>query len=181
MQNIEFKAEIRDIAAARRQCALVGAVPAGRFRQSDLYFRVPEGRLKRRESRNDAGAVTVEWIFYRRPDTAASRIAQYTILTDEQARVRFGEGTLTAWKRVVKTRELWMVGNVRVHLDEVEGLGQGIEFEAVVSPRHDLAECRMMVQHLREQFAPIMGEAIAGSYESLAAELPPEDQRQAWP
>jgi hypothetical protein len=39
----------------------------------------------------------------------------------------------------------------------------------------------MMVQHLREQFAPIMGEAIAGSYESLTAELPPEDQRQAWP
>ncbi len=181
MQNVEYKAEVRDLAAARRQCALVGAVPAGRFEQSDLYFRVPEGRLKRRESRNEAGTVTVEWIFYRRPDTAASRVAQYTILTDEQARVRFGEGTLTPWKRVRKTRELWMVGNVRVHLDEVEGLGSCIEFEAVVSPRHDLAECRMMLAHLREQFAPIMAEAIAGSYESLAPELPAEDERQAWP
>jgi adenylate cyclase class IV len=173
MQNVEFKAEIRDLEAARRQCGLVGATRCGAFVQIDTYFRVPEGRLKRRESPGRPP----EWIFYRRSDAPSARVAQYTLLTDEQARVRFGEGTLAPWKVVRKTRELWMVGNVRVHLDQVEDLGLAIEFEAVLSPRHDLAECRAMIQHLRDEFAPIMGEAIAGSYESLVPELP-EDQRE---
>lgn len=172
MQNVEFKAEIRDLEAARRQCALVGAAPAGSMVQIDTYFRVADGRLKRRESPGRP----VEWIFYRRPDGPIARLAHYTILTDEQARVRFGEGTLVPWKVVRKTRELWMVGNVRVHLDQVEDLGLFIEFEAVVSSRHDVAECRMMVQHLREQYAPIMGEAIGGSYESLTSELPDSER-----
>lgn len=177
MQNVEFKAEIRDLTAARRQCSLVGATFAGSFVQIDTYFRLAEGRLKRRETPGRAA----EWIFYRRPDGPVARLAHYTILTDEQARVRFGEGTLVPWKVVRKTRELWMVDNCRVHLDSVEDLGLFIEFEAVVSPRHDLGECRMMVQHLREQFAPIMGEAIGGSYESLSPELPEPERAARFP
>ncbi len=177
MQNVEFKAEIRDLEAARRQCGLVGADRVGTLVQIDTYFRVTEGRLKRRESPGHP----VEWIFYRRPDGPVARLAQYTILNEEQARVRYGEGTLVPWKVVRKTRELWMVGNVRVHLDQVEDLGLFVEFEAVVSSRHDLAECRMMVQHLREQFAPIMGEAIAGSYESLVSELPDDERDRRFP
>lgn len=177
MQNVEFKAEIRDMEAARRQCGLVGAVHAGNLVQIDTYFRVPDGRLKRRETPGRA----IEWIFYRRADGPVARLAHYTILTDEQARVRFGEGTLAPWKVVRKCRELWMVGNVRVHLDQVEDLGLFIEFEAVVSSRHDIAECRMMVQHLRDQFAPIMGEAIGGSYESLVAELPESERTTRMP
>lgn len=177
MQNVEFKAEIRDLEAARRQCGLVGAVLDGTLVQIDTYFRLADGRLKRRES---PGRPT-EWIYYRRPDGPTPRLAQYTILNDAQARVRYGEGTLAPWKVVRKTRELWLVGNVRIHLDQVEDLGLFIEFEAVVSSRHDLAECRMMVQHLREQFAPIMGESIGGSYESLAPELPEADREQRLP
>lgn len=177
MQNVEFKAEIRNLEAARRQCGLVGAEYRGSFVQIDTYFRIADGRLKRRETPGRP----VEWIFYRRPDGPVARLAQYTFLTDEQARVRFGEGTLIPWKVVRKTRELWMVGNVRVHLDQVEDLGLYVEFEAVVSARHDLAECRAMVQHLREEFAPIMGEALGGSYESLVPELSDAEREPRFP
>ncbi|MDZ4756032.1 MAG: CYTH domain-containing protein [Phycisphaerae bacterium] len=179
MQNVEFKAEIRDLEVARRQCALIGARRAGRVAQIDMYFRIAEGRLKRRESTelllNEHPAErplgSVEWIFYQRPDSLLARISQYTIFTDAQARVRYGTATLIPWKVVRKSRELWLVDNVRIHLDDVDQLGLFIEFEAVVSARHDVVECRMMVAHLREQFAPILGEPISGSYETLAPEL----------
>ncbi len=177
MQNVEWKAEIRDLEAARRQCGLVGASQVGSFVQIDTYFRLTDGRLKRRETPGRP----IEWIFYRRPDSLAARVSQYTLLSDQQARVRYGEGTLVPWKIVRKTRELWVIDNVRIHLDDVESLGLFIEFEAVVSARHDLAECRMMLAHLRDQFAPILGEAIGGSYESLSPDLPEVDRAPRWP
>lgn len=167
MQNVEFKAEIRDIDAARRACAERGARSAGACAQVDTYVRVPAGRLKRRETPGRAA----EWILYHRPDTAADRLSRYTILSDEQARVRFGQGTLTPWKVVRKVRELWLLGNVRIHFDAVEGLGSYLEIEAVVTPRHDVAECRAQVAALRAALALALGDAIAGSYESMSAEV----------
>jgi adenylate cyclase class IV len=177
MRNVEFKSELRDLEAARQQCRQIGALHEATLRQTDTYVRMAEGRLKRRET---VGAPT-EWIYYRRPDGAQARVAEYTILSDEQARIRFGVGTLTPWKVVRKTRELWALGSVRIHLDRIEGVGTFIEFEAVISPRHDVAESRTMVQHLREEFAPILGEALAGSYEALVAELPEPDRAPPLP
>jgi adenylate cyclase class 2 len=175
MQNVEFKAEVRNLEAARRQCSLAGAVKSGTFAQIDTYFRVADGRLKRRETPGKPA----EWIFYQRPDTVAARTSRYTLLSDEQARVRYGSGTLIPWKVVRKTRELWLLDNVRIHLDQVEDVGTFIEFEAVVSARHDLNECRTMVLHLREQFEPILGEPVSGSYEALVQEVrEPERERR---
>ena len=93
MRNVEFKAEIRDLEAARLTCEVVGAVRAGTLVQVDTYFRTPDGRLKRRETEGQPP----EWIFYQRPDQLGPRVSRYTLLTDGQARVRFGSGTLQAW------------------------------------------------------------------------------------
>ena len=177
MQNVEFKAEIRNVEAARRQCALVGAVSRGSVAQIDTYFRVADGRLKRRESPGGAP----EWIWYQRPDMVTARVSRYTILNDEQARVRFGAGTLIPWKEVRKVRELWMFDNARIHIDHVEDVGTFIEFEAVVSPRHDLTECRSTLVRLREQFEPILGEPVSGSYEAMVSELLDSERRPRLP
>ncbi|MDZ4831050.1 MAG: class IV adenylate cyclase [Phycisphaerae bacterium] len=178
---MEFKAEVRDLAAARRQCALTGAVAHGSFRQVDTYVRVALGRLKRRESRGVGGGAAPEWISYERPNSPASRVSRYTILSDAEARLRFGAGTLLPWKVVRKTRELWLLKNVRIHLDEVEEVGTFIEFEAVVSACHDLADCNRAVTHLREQFEPILGESVATSYEAMVDELTVTDQQARLP
>jgi len=165
MQNVEFKSELRDLSAARTQCRVLGAALIGRIRQSDTYFRLPDGRLKRRESPGEP----VEWIFYHRENRSRPRLSSFTILSDAQATLRWGTHGLKPWLVVSKWRELWMKENVRIHLDEVDGLGTFIEFEALVSGNHDAKECRMMVQHLRETFAPILGEAVGTSYSDLAA------------
>jgi adenylate cyclase class IV len=169
MQNVEFKAELRHAAAARRQCEQLGAKEIGTLRQTDTYYRLTDGRLKRREAPGEP----VEWIFYHRPDAIDPALCRYTILSEEQASRRWGTHALKPWLTVVKTRELWLLDNVRIHLDEVDELGTFIEFEAMVSPKNDAVACERQVMKLREIFAPVLGEPISVGYCDLAEQLDP--------
>jgi len=167
MQNIEFKAELRDSAAARRQCKVFGAHHIGNLRQTDTYYKLTDGRLKKREAPGEP----IEWIYYHRHDSVRPRMSNYSILTDEQARRRWGTKTLRKWLTVLKTRELWMIDNMRIHIDDVDQLGNFIEFEALVSKNRDVKECHLAVNHLRELFGPVMGEPVAPSYCDLMAQI----------
>jgi adenylate cyclase class IV len=166
MQNIEYKAELRDLDAARVQCRQIGAELIGTLRQTDQYYRLTDGRLKRREAPDEP----IEWIFYHRRDATRPRMCNYSILSDEQAKRRWGTQSLRPWLVVAKTRELWMVENVRIHLDQVDEIGRFIEFEAMVSERHDVKECHLAIDHLRGTFAPILGEPISVGYSDLMAQ-----------
>ncbi len=139
MQNIELKARYEEFDFARQCIQQLG----GRFRriltQKDIYFDCERGRLKLRlNSDEDAG----ELIFYQRDDHPGPRESQYQIyLAPEPARL---EAMLRAAYNVrtivEKTRELYTIDNVRVHLDTVVGLGSFIEFEAVMTPERDYQE-----------------------------------------
>ncbi len=163
MQNVEFKAELRNLDAARRQCQLLGAEPVGAFKQEDTYYKLADCRLKRRESPGE----DAQWIFYHRPNRIAPRTSTFTILTESQARRRWGTHSLRQWLKVSKTRELWMAGDVRIHLDQVENLGTFIEFEARVSRRCDARQCHQAIATLRQEFAPVLGEPVSASYSDL--------------
>ena len=63
MQNVEYKAELRDPSLARTIAATIGAIKVDTLRQTDTYFRVPDAKLKKRET---LGHPT-EWVFYNRP------------------------------------------------------------------------------------------------------------------
>ncbi len=171
MQNIEFKAELRDLEAARYQCDVLGAQYIGRLRQTDTYYKVVDGRLKRREAPGEP----TEWIYYHRPDRVNPKMCNYSILTEDQAQRRWGTKRLRAWLTVAKRRELWMVEEVRIHLDDVDRLGRFIEFEAVVSREFDVQACHRAVEELRRIFAMTMGEPVAPSYSDLMAQLLAEE------
>lgn len=166
MHNIEFKAELRDPEAARRQCALLGGQRIGTVRQTDTYFRLHDGRLKRREAPGEP----VEWIFYQRRDIVRPRMSNYFILTDRQAKRRWGTQNLRAWVQVTKNRELWMLEHVRIHIDEVDGLGTFIEFEAMVSKDFDTRTAHETINTLRQVFGPTLGEPLGPSYSDLMAQ-----------
>jgi adenylate cyclase, class 2 len=160
MRNIEFKAELRNIDAAREQCRSLAAQFIGIFEQTDTYYRLTDGRLKRRMTNNEPP----KWIFYHRPDRIQPRMSSYSILTDEQARRRWGVGQLHEWLTVKKSRELWLLRNVRIHLDQVEQLGTFLELEAIVSDGHSIRDCQDAISGLRDHFGPILGEPVAVSY-----------------
>ncbi len=165
MQNIEFKAELRDADLARTILRSLGASQPTTLEQTDTYYRVPQGRLKRRETTGHPPEV----IFYVRATDPRPRASRFTIYTEEQARERFGLRPMTPWVVVRKTRQVFMLEGVRVHLDRVVGLGEFVEFEALVLRGRDEGACRDRVARLREALAPALGEAVGAGYADLMA------------
>ena len=95
----------------------------------DTYFRTRAGRLKLRESSLSGG----ELIPYLRPDAGGARRSDYRVIpVDDPPGVKALLTELLGVHRVVvKQREIFLAGNVRIHLDRVEGLGTFLELEAV--------------------------------------------------
>ncbi|MHC4949202.1 MAG: class IV adenylate cyclase [Planctomycetota bacterium] len=173
MQSIDFKAELRDIDAARAQCRALDGRRLGVLRQTDTYYRMIDGRLKQRRATGER----TEWIYYHRPDRVTPRMCNYTVLTDPQARRRWGTRSLTPWLVVRKLREVWMTGQVRIHLDEVDDVGRFLEIEAPVTRSLDVRACHRVIDDLREAFAPALGEAIAVSYADLMEQVVEQRRR----
>ena len=175
MQNIEYKAELKDLPLARSIIRALGARPIATLEQTDTYYRLPappsrskrpsacEARLKKREI---AGGPT-EWISYERENSSGAKVSHFKIYSEQEAAERFGPGPHEVRLVVRKTRELYMLGHIRIHLDRVEGLGLFLEFEAMVSPRQSQARCRESVAELRRALSPALGEAIGVGYADL--------------
>lgn len=167
MQNVECKAELQDLPLARTIAASIGALTVETLVQTDTYYRVPDAKLKKRET---VGHPT-EWVFYNRPQRSKPKLSTFTLYPERMAHERFGSQPLPVWVVVKKTRELWTYDGVRIHLDTVEGLGTFIEFEALVCPERSMTKAHEVVEFLRKSFGPAMGEPIACGYaELLAAE-----------
>jgi adenylate cyclase, class 2 len=166
MQNVEFKAELRDPDLARTilgSGALKNVLWIESLEQTDTYFRVPDGRLKKRET---VGYPT-EYIFYNRTNRSRPKLSNFVLYSEQSALERFGTTPLPIWLVVKKTRDLWLYQGVRIHLDRVESLGSFIEFEALVSPERNLAKCHEFMDELRRAFGPSLGEPIASGYSDL--------------
>ena len=133
MRNIEIKARLKNISESMNVAArLAGAQPHARLRQVDTYFKAPNGRLKLREEQGE-GAKNV-LIFYRRPDQTGPKRSDYEMVaTDSPATLKRALSEAMGVRIVVvKQRMVFLYENVRIHLDEVEGLGAFLEFEAVM-------------------------------------------------
>ena len=164
MRNVEIKMELRDPALARTVALHLGAIHAATFHQIDTYFKVPSGRLKKRESDGEPEGKTVEYIVYERPDKPSAKISEYSIYDEIGAKARFGNLDLPRLAVVDKKREVFLLDNVRIHLDDVKGLGKFLEFEAIVSPSRNVRTCREQLDILIGEFKVVTGEVIAVSY-----------------
>lgn len=164
--NVEVKARCADLDAARERVRALASAYVGLDRQRDTYFVVPRGRLKLRES-SLAGA---QLIPYLRADAAGARRSDYRVIPVPDAEgTRRLLGELLGIHRVVnKQREIFLVENVRVHLDRVEGLGSFLELEAVFdgSTAAEPAE-HAKVRRLLAALGVRDEDLVANSYEGL--------------
>src|SRR6185312_14056330 len=110
-RNLERKARCADLSVAASAVERLGARREAILEQTDVYFRVPKGRLK--------------------------------------------------------LRTLWLWHNVRIHLDEVAGLGTFVEFEAVMSASEDDATAHARLAELAASLALTPADDVAGSYADL--------------
>lgn len=164
-RNLEVKVRCPDLTATRAGCAQLGAWREGPQVQTDLYFRVPNGRLKLRGIEGQPAVL----IWYDRPDETGTRTSNYYLTPVPDAALL--KATLTAALgergRVQKRREIWHFHNVRIHLDEVERLGAFLELEAVVSPRDGEEISRRRLDQVLEALGLAEAERQAGSYADL--------------
>jgi homotetrameric cytidine deaminase len=161
-RNVEVKALDPDPERSLAICRELGAEDRGVLVQRDTYFRAPSGRLKLREER-DAGATLVQ---YDRPDAAAARVSRYRLVAVEDAdglreALDAALGTLVI---VEKQRRLLLWKGVRIHLDQVDGLGDFVELEGVAEPGSDLSAERRRVDALAEALGIVPERIVAESY-----------------
>lgn len=169
-RNIELKGRCRDLGAAEAACRRLGAAFCWTRRQTDTYFRVQSGRLKLRVE-EPGGAVLVE---YHRPDRPEARESRYrlTPVEDPHETLAELERRHGVAARVAKTRTLYMHENVRIHLDRVEGLGDFVEFEAVIGEGADAAESRERLERLVAGFGIAPEDLCSTSYADMVSPQP---------
>jgi len=160
-RNIELKAHDPDPARSLQLSLELGATEEGWLQQLDTYFRVERGRLKLREQ--DGAA---ELIQYERADEAIERASNYQIvpIQDPDGLKDALAAALGILVAVEKSRHLLLWRNVRIHLDEVPGLGNFIELEAVADPDSDLSREYENIAELREALGITDGRILAAGY-----------------
>jgi len=174
MKNLEYKAELRDPNLARLVCKKIGASHVVKLRQTDTYYNVARGRLKKRVSiavdRAVGSPEPIEFIFYDRSNRVDPKISDYHLYTQAQVHERFGQAAIPVWLEVEKNRELYLMGSTRIHIDDVLDLGWYFEFEIMVNDQTDLEKANEEAEMLRATFLPALGEPIASSYSDLLAQ-----------
>jgi adenylate cyclase class IV len=164
--NLELKARCANLARARERARDLATRWLGVDDQVDTYFRTATGRLKLRES-SLSGAQLVPYL---RADAPQARRSDYVVVPvpDPDATRRLLTALLGIHRVVRKRREIALFENVRIHLDQVEGLGDFLELEAVWDGAGTgEAEQRAKLGFLRERLAIRDTDLVAVSYEGL--------------
>jgi len=163
--NIEIKAACKDHDRIREILENHQADFKGIDHQVDTYFRVTSGRLKLRE-----GNIENNLIHYVRENQEGPKQADITLF-----KTAFGSGlkdiltkSLGILTVVDKLREIYFIGNVKFHLDKVEGLGTFVEIEAIGEDENaDKEQLLRQCHHYLTLFGIPDEDLIAGSYSDM--------------
>ena len=163
--NVEIKARTREPRRVRALVESLSDTPAEVLHQEDVFFDVPAGRLKLRMLGGDRG----ELIHYLRADEAGPRTSEYTIAptSDPEALRRILRAVMVVKGTVRKERLLYHIGQTRVHLDRVEGLGEFLELEVVLRPSQSAGEGVRIAREILERLEIPEEDMVLVSYLDL--------------
>jgi predicted adenylyl cyclase CyaB len=133
--------------------------------QEDTFFNCPEGRLKLRRFSDREG----ELIFYQRPDAEGPRESTYFIspTSDPQSLASVLTYAYGVRGIVRKHRTVFWVGQTRIHLDEVEGLGEFIELEVVLEEHQSTSDGVEIARKLMKDLEIEEGDLVSQAYIDL--------------
>ncbi len=163
--NIEIKARARDFAQIQARAEQLSDTPLQVIPQEDIFFHVPHGRLKLRILAPDNGQL----IYYTRPDQNGPKRSDYHLAhtADPQNLKRVLELAYGIRGVVKKTRYLYLVGQTRIHLDDVQGLGQFMELEVVLREGQSDAEGQRIAEGLMASLGVERSDLLEGAYMDL--------------
>lgn len=147
--NIEIKARVSDFGKLRDRVEQLSSSACQVIPQEDTFFNCQGGRIKLRELGTQRGQL----VYYQRQNVSGPKHSDYKIFeTDNPEGLKLILAEAFGVRGVVtKTRYLYMVGQTRVHLDKVKGLGDFLELEVVLTPGQSDAEGEMIARDLMQQ------------------------------
>lgn len=168
--NIEIKAHARNFSAIRTRAESISDSPVEVIPQEDTFFQTAKGRLKLRQLATDHAQL----VYYERPDRDGPKRSNYQIFeTDDPDGLKQTLTLALGVRGVVrKTRYLYLVGQTRVHLDEVEGLGQFMELEVVMRPGQTDAEGQAIAEELMSRLGVDQKDLLKDAYMDLIEPKP---------
>ena len=165
MRNVELKSRDPDPAHSLELALALGATDEGEIVQRDTYFGGSRARVKLREQTPGDD----ELIAYRRPDDDEARVSEYLrVAVPDAAALREALDAAYGTRVVVaKRRRLLLWEDVRIHLDQVEGLEPHMELEALAPDEADLEPARAKIARLRAALEIDDANLVSGSYSDL--------------
>ncbi len=126
--NIEIKVRCHNTDSVRKILNELNAVFKGLDHQTDTYFNSKFGRLKLRE-----GNVENHLIHYNRENEAGPKDSIVTLYqpNSNSSLKEVLTNALGVLVVVKKAREIYLVDNIKFHIDSVEKLGSFVEIEAI--------------------------------------------------
>jgi predicted adenylyl cyclase CyaB len=163
--NIEIKARVNDLVALQQKAEQLSDTPCRVIPQLDTFFNCPNGRIKLRELGPQHGQI----VFYQRANVSGPKHSEYLIFeTDDPMGLKTVLSEAYGVRGVVsKVRHLYVVGQTRIHLDEVHGLGQFIELEVVLRPEQNDTEGQLIAEDLMQKLGINPADLIEAAYMDL--------------
>ncbi|XP_018023054.1 uncharacterized protein LOC108679054 [Hyalella azteca] len=167
--NVEIKATIRDFDSFCTIAKEVSNTSAIIILQEDTFFDVPKGRLKLRKKTKE-GKVEEQLIYYDRPDTPGPKTSSFYLVqgSSVEGGLQPLQDLLTACLgvrgRVLKTRHLYLLGQTRLHVDRVVGLGDFMELEVVLKEGQSAAEGEVIAEDIRRKLGVRDEDLLSGAY-----------------
>ena len=165
--NVEIKARVADPRRVKPAVEVLSGKPAIVLRQEDTFFNTPHGRLKLRVLAPDRA----DLIYYEREDAPGPKPSDYTIFpTTDPATVKAVLSAALGVRGVVqKIRRLYCVGQTRVHLDDVVGLGTFLELEVVLQDGQSVDDGARIARELLTRLGIPEADLVAQAYIDLLA------------
>jgi adenylate cyclase len=160
--NIEIKARARNFDDLRQRAEGLSDTPAQVIPQEDTFFYTTKGRLKLRQLAPDVGQL----VYYERTDASGPKRSDYILAeTSEPSALKAALTAALGVRGVIrKRRTLYLVGQTRVHLDEVERLGEFVELEVVLRPEQSDAEGQDIARDLMARLGVREEDLVEGAY-----------------
>lgn len=164
-KNLEIKVEIENPAKIRKlakEFCKGKKYEVLKQNQEDIYYKVKKGRLKLRI----IDGINGNLIHYYRGNKERKRVSDYTI-SETDTPYALASILNSLYKKLVivkKEREIFIIDNIRIHIDAVKGLGKFLEFEVIIKT---LSKAKKEMEKLIEHFGLEEKQFIKVSYSDL--------------
>nr|XP_039248562.1 uncharacterized protein LOC120326357 [Styela clava] len=164
--NVEIKAKVKNFDAFLKLAKEISGQEGTLLCQTDTFFVCPNGRLKLRCFKNEGKG---QLIFYTRPDQSGPKLSEFfftTVNNPEELKQTLTSAYGTRGE-VRKRRTLFLVGQTRIHADEVDGLGTYMELEVQMQSGQSVEEGNKIAKDLMKKLGIEESDLITGAYMDL--------------